>query len=349
MPRCARRPAGLLPTVVLLWLLVLLGGCSRELAYRQFEGATMGTRYHIRYQPTDASQDDAQLRRDVDARLERLVRSLSTYREDSAITAFNNAAPGEVLPIDEDFERVLALSREVHQASRGAFDPTVGALVNLWGFGWPRPTEPLTRLPDAASIEAARGRFDALVQPGPGRLGKTAPLRLDFSAIAKGYGVDLIAQVLRERGIRHYMVEIGGEVATRGQGPSGGAWRIGIETPEPGTSGQILAKLHLGDAALATSGNYRNFFELEGRRFSHIIDPVSGWPVENPPVSVSVLADSVARADAWATAFMVLEEAAAAELAETHGLAVYWVYEQDGQRRTRQSARMQAFLTPPAP
>lgn len=338
-----RLALGLLSTS-LLAALSGVAGCDQRQAYVQIEGATMGTRYHIRLRPPARSFDVAALQAAVDARLDALNASLSTYRADSLITAFNDAPVGQPMPMDRDFEQVLALSRQVHQASGGAFDPTVGALVNLWGFGWPRPEQPLTRLPDPAAISAAKGHFDALEQPGPGQLVKHAPLRLDFSAIAKGYGVDLIADVLRAQGVEHYMVEIGGEVATLGQGPTGGPWRIGIEAPEPGVAGRVLTRLHLSEAALATSGNYRNFFELEGRRFSHVIDPVSGYPVPQPPVSVSVLAPSVALADAWATAFMVLDEARGAELADANQLAVFWVYEDNGQRRTRHSQRMSPLL-----
>lgn len=326
-----------------------LASCSREQPYQQIEGATMGTRYHIRWRPATGAADPAALQAAVDARLEALNASLSTYRPDSLITAFNQAPVGQAMPIDADFQRVLDLARQVHRASDGAFDPTVGGLVNLWGFGWPKPEQPLSRLPDAAAIDAVRGQFDAVEQLAPGQLVKRAPLRLDFSAIAKGYGVDLIADLLRAQGIAHYMVEIGGEVATLGQGPAGGPWRIGIEAPEPGVTGQVMTRVHLNEAALATSGNYRNFFEIEGRRFSHVIDPVSGYPVAQPPVSVSVLAPSVALADAWATAFMVLDEARGLELAELNQLAVYWVYEAAGVRRTRHSSRMQPYLTASPP
>lgn len=325
--------------------LLALVGCARELPFQQLEGATMGTRYHIRFQPPTAAFDSAALQAAVDARLEALNASLSTYRPDSLITAFNQTAPGQVVAIDKDFERMLDLSRQVHEASGGAFDPTVGGLVNLWGFGWPKPEQPLTRLPEPSAIEAAKARFDAVEQPAPGQLVKRAPLRLDFSAIAKGYGVDLIADVVHAQGIAHYMVEIGGEVATRGKGPAG-SWRIGIEEPDPTSTVRVLARLNLSEAALATSGHYRNFFELDGRRFSHIIDPVSGYPVADPPLSVSVLASNVALADAWATAFMVLDESRGLALAEVNQLAVYWVFERDGVRRTQQSSYLQPYLAP---
>ncbi|MFP5466608.1 MAG: FAD:protein FMN transferase [Gammaproteobacteria bacterium] len=338
-----RRALGLLSSVPLAAVLGA-AGCSREQPYQLIEGATMGTRYHIRFRPPRRSFDVAALQAAVDARLEALNASLSTYRPDSLITAFNDAPVDQTVPVDADFERMLELSRQVHRASGGAFDPTVGALVNLWGFGWPKPKEPLTRLPQPAAIEAAKGRFEAVVQPAPGQLRKRAPLRLDFSAIAKGYGVDLIAEVVRSQGIEHFMVEIGGEVATRGLGPTGGPWRIGIEAPDPSVTGRILARVHLREGALATSGNYRNFFELEGRRFSHVIDPVSGYPVAQPPVSVSVIAPNVALADAWATAFMVLDEARGLALAEENQLAVFWVYEDNEGRRTRQSSRMAPYL-----
>lgn len=321
-----------------------LGGCAREQPYQQLEGATMGTRYHVRFRPPTRSFDAAALQQAIDGRLEALNASLSTYRPDSLITAFNEASVGQVVPADADFEHMLALSRQVHRASAGAFDPTVGALVNLWGFGWPKPQTPLTRLPDPAAIEAARARLDSVDQPVSGQILKREPLRLDFSAIAKGYGVDLIADVIRSHGVEHFMAEIGGEVATRGAGPTGGPWRIGIEAPDPVVSGRILARVNLGDGALATSGNYRNFFELEGRRFSHVIDPVTGYPVARPPVSVSVIAPNVALADAWATAFMVLDEERGLAIAEQNQLAVFWVYDDNGGRRTRQSSRMQPYL-----
>jgi len=321
-----------------------LSGCAREQPFQQFEGATMGTRYHVRFRPPVSSFDAAAMQAVVDARLEALNASLSTYRPDSLITAFNEAPVGQVMAIDADFERMLMLSRQIHNASSGAFDPTVGALVNLWGFGWPKPEQPLVQLPEPAAIEAARGRFDAIAQTAPRQLVKHAPVRLDFSAIAKGYGVDLIAEVVRAHGVQHYMTEIGGEVATRGNGPTGGPWRIGIEAPDPVVTGRVLTRVHLTNGAMATSGNYRNFFEVEGRRFSHIIDPVSGYPVTQPPVSVSVVAPSVALADAWATAFMVLDEERGLAAAEENQLAVYWVYQDNAGHRTRQSSRMQPYL-----
>jgi len=338
-----RQALGLLSTVPLAAVLSA-AGCAREQPYQLLEGATMGTRYHIRFRPPSRSFDAAALQAAVDKRLEALNDSLSTYRPDSLITAFNDAPVGQAVPADADFEHMLALSRQVHEDSEGAFDPTVGALVNLWGFGWPKPQEPLTRLPDPAAIEDARGRLDAVERSAPGQLLKREALRLDFSAIAKGYGVDLIAEVIRSHGVEHFMAEIGGEVATRGQGPSGGPWRIGIEAPDLGVSGRILARVNLTEGALATSGNYRNFFELEGRRFSHVIDPLSGYPVAHPPVSVSVIAPNVALADAWATAFMVLDEERAMAIAEENQLAVFWVYHDNGGRRTRQSSRMAPYL-----
>ncbi len=341
-----RRVIGLLSLLPLAPLAGALGlaGCSREQPFQQLEGATMGTRYHIRFKPPVSSFDAAAMQAVVDARLEALNASLSTYRSDSLITAFNEAPVGQVMPIDADFENMLSLSRQVHQASSGAFDPTVGALVNLWGFGWPKPEQPLIRLPEPKAIEAARGRFDAVTQMAPGKLVKHAPVRLDFSAIAKGYGVDLIAGVVRAHGVQHFMTEIGGEVATQGSGPTGGPWRIGIEAPDPVVTGRVLARVHLTNGSLATSGNYRNFFEVEGQRFSHIIDPVSGYPVPQPPVSVSVIAPSVALADAWATAFMVLDEERGLAVAEENQLAVYWVYQDNTGHRTRQSSRMQPYL-----
>lgn len=332
-------------TVVLLLVMAVLSACTRPQPYLALQGRTMGTTYHIRYQGSAATPAPEALQQRVDARLQAINRSMSTYQADSTISAFNQAPPGTQVPIDTDFAQVLALSQQVHQASNGAFDPGVGSLVNLWGFGWPKPTQPLTQPPTPAAIAAARGHFGQLPAPQDGHLHKPAPMRLDFSAIAKGYGVDAVAEVLREQGVQNYMVEIGGEVATRGQGPQGERWRIGIEAPgtAPGEK-TVLLRLHLGEAALATSGNYRNFVEIGGIRYTHIIDPATGYPVREPPLSVSVLAPSAAWADAWATAFMVLDEEQGLALAEKQGLAVYWVYGTADAPRMRHSSKMVSYL-----
>lgn len=341
-----RQALGLL-TGFPLWPLAAplgLSACAGDQPYQQIAGMTMGTRYHIRFKPPSRTFNALALKAAVDARLEQLNASLSTYRPDSLITAFNRAPIDQPMPIDVDFERMLSLSRQVYQASAGAFDPTVWGLVQLWGFGWPRPEHALTRLPSPSAIEAAKGRFEAVDASVPGMLLKKEPLQLDFSAIAKGYGVDLMADILTSHGVSHFMAEIGGEVATRGNGPTDGPWRIGIESPEREASGRILARISMHDGHLATSGDYRNFFELDGRRFSHVINPVSGYPVQNPPVSVSVLASSVALADAWATALMVLDEPLGMAAAESQALGVFWVYDDNGAHRKRINSRMDRYI-----
>lgn len=333
-------PAGLALCVM------LLAGCSPNVDYQRIEGQTMGTRYHISYASLGKATAPAALQAAVDARLEAINRSMSTYRDDSVITAFNRAPVGQPVAIDADFAQVLRLARQVRQDSAGAFDPAVAELVDLWGFGARRSVQQMMSIPDANAIEAARGRsnFDAVTQPEPLTLVKTGAVRLDFSAIAKGYGVDAIAALLREHGVAHYMVEIGGEVAVSGNNPRGGPWRIGIEAPQA-ARGRTLTMLNLHEAAMATSGDYRNYIEIDGQRYAHIIDPRTGYPVRQTPTSVTVLASSVALADAWATAFMVLDPERAQELARQHGLAVYWVVTNpQGELSSRFSPAMQAHL-----
>lgn len=326
-------------------LLLLLGACGQP-AYQRIEGPTMGTRYHITFAPPGRTLAAGQVQAAVVARLEAINHSMSTWRDDSIISTFNRAPVGQPVRIDTDFSEVLELARKVHHDSAGAFDPAVAELVDLWGFGARRQPAQGPVIPDAQAIEAARSlaRFSAVTQTDPLTLVKSAPVRLDFSAIAKGYAVDAVAAQLRELGVTHYMVEIGGEVAVSGRSARGGPWRIGIEAPQP-ARGRTLTVLNLHEAAMATSGDYRNHIEIDGQRYSHIIDPRTGYPVHQPPTSVTVLASSVALADAWATAFMVLDDAQAQALAQQHGLAVYWVLvDPRGELVSRSSPAMQTHL-----
>ncbi len=323
--------------------LFLLLSCSQQAQYQHLSGATMGTRYNISAAlPQGVSK--AAVQQQIDKQLENINHSMSTWRDDSLISQFNQAAVGTSLEVDADFIAVLDISRHVYQASAGAFNPAIGALVDLWGFGPRLSVAQLQSIPSEEAIAEAMQNsvFSSLTNKGL-LLKKNSNIRLDFSAVAKGYGVDVLAKVLRDFGVVHYMVEIGGEIATLGNNPKGKAWRIGIESPE-NVRGQLITAVSVHQAAMATSGDYRNFFDIDGQHYSHTIDPRTGKPISNPLASVTVMADSVALADAWATALTVMGEKQALEVAEALNLAVYLISHKDGEFVSRYSTAMKAYL-----
>lgn len=303
----------------------------------------MGTRYHITANiPKTLTRDVVEQR--FEQTLESINLSMSTWRDDSLISAFNQAEVGAVINVDEDFINVLNLSREVYKASNGAFNPGVGTLIDLWGFGRYLTVDQLQDTPSDEAISQAmsRIRFDRLENRGL-QLIKSTDIHLNFSAVAKGYAVDQLASVLKAAGVEDYMVEIGGEIATSGKSPRGTHWRIGIETPD-NVRGKLLTAIQVEKAAIATSGDYRNFLDINGKRYSHTIDPRTGWPMVNNLASVTVLADSVGLADAWATALNVVGEEEALKLAEQFKLAVYLISRKDGEFVSSYSTAMKPYL-----
>lgn len=312
-------------------------------------GRTMGTAYRIKYRPTPGAPAPAELQAEVDRLLAEINRSMSTYDPDSELSRFNRARTTDWVAISPALHTVLQAALLVGAQSEGAFDVTVGPLVNLWGFG-PEPRN--ARIPAAADLTAARQRVghDTLeLRDAPPALRKTrADVHVDLSAIAKGYGVDRVSELLDARGLAHHLVEIGGEVRARGRNAWGERWRVAVERPlSTGRSlGPVLA---LDGAALATSGGYRNFFTIGGRRYAHIIDPVSGWPVRNRAASVSVVADSCMLADAWATALQVLGPERGMATAERLDLAVLFIVEHEDRFEERASRALQAYREAASP
>lgn len=293
------------------WILICLlapaacGGAKPQ--EHTLAGQTMGTTYHIKV-VADAPTDLTGLQAKVDARLAQINQSMSTYLPDSEISRFNALTSADTpMAISPDFLRVMLVAREVHHLTGGALDGTVQPLVNLWGFG---PDGPLQRIPDDEALTAARERvgFERIDIAVSGHLTKRHPdVTLDLGAIAKGYGVDQVAILLDGMGFDHFLVEIGGEVYAAGQRPDGRPWRVGINRPQPGgPTDAIHAVVRLQNSALATSGDYRQYYEIEGRRFAHIIDPRTGHPVQNDVVSATVIADNCTFADGLATALAVM-------------------------------------------
>ena len=287
-------------------ILIAIGGCSGQREIR-IAGRTMGTTYHVTVIGGYLTSV-AKLKKAIDTRLEAINASMSTYRPESAISRFNRfQETGTAFPVDPDFYRVATLSRVLFDITAGAWDGTVDPLVDLWGFG--RSQRP-ARIPSEVEINAALARvgFDLIDTSRTGALIKRHPrVTLDLASVAKGYGVDAVAELIRRQGFTDFLVEVGGEVYASGVRQDGRQWRIGINRPDAGAPvNQVYKVVALQDRAFATSGDYRIFFELDGQRFSHVIDPRTGRPVTNRVVSVSVTAATCARADGLATALMVM-------------------------------------------
>ncbi|MDP1649902.1 MAG: FAD:protein FMN transferase [Rubrivivax sp.] len=282
------------------------GGIPAAPGGLQFSGQTMGTGYVVKLAAAalSAARIDA-LRADVHDALEGVNRGMSLYRADSELMRFNRHDAGTPLTLSKDLFHVLAAARQVSELSQGAFDVSVAPLVHAWGFGPARRTT----VPAAAQVQARRGtigwqglRLDA----GQGTATKAhTGLQADLGGIAKGHGVDLAALALDAGGVEDYMIEVGGEVRTRGRNAQGRPWQIGIEEPDA-LPQRVRSVVPLSGQSLATSGDYRIYFEQAGRRYSHEIDPRTAAPIAHALASVSVVADSCMRADALATALIVM-------------------------------------------
>lgn len=304
-------------------------GCNRphRLPVLQvITGQTMGTTYSIKLGPTATNAPTlTQTSEEIEAELASVNAQMSTYLTTSELSRFNQQTSGEWFAVSQETAAVVELALQLNKQSDGAFDVTVGPLVNLWGFGpTPRQSQAPSQEDITAALEAV-GSDKLQVRLAPAALRKTHPaLQVDLSAIAKGHGVDRVVDVLERLQFSSYFVEIGGEVRTKGTKPGGQAWQVGIEQPRS-EERSVAEVLSLTDQALATSGNYRNYFEVDGRRFSHTISPMTGWPVEDPIASASVLADNCALADGVATAMMSAGFDTSLALAERNDWAVMLV------------------------
>jgi thiamine biosynthesis lipoprotein len=278
----------------------------------------MGTTYSIRVNPPLTPEAFQRVRRAVETELKSVNRQMSTWQPDSEISRFNRIEAGQALSISNPFAETVKEAIRLCRLSNGAFDPTLEPLINLWGFG-PQKTAALEE-PSADEIAAARARtgIDGIeLQPGPKLLKKNPGLSLSLSAIAKGYGVDAVANLLRLEKLDGFLVEIGGEIYAEGEKTPGIPWKIGIELPKPQQYGRLSGKLSLRNRAVATSGDYHNRRqERTGTFYTHILDPRIGRPVQTPVASVTVLADRCMTADGLATALFVTGPEEGLELIE---------------------------------
>ncbi|WP_186774982.1 FAD:protein FMN transferase [Allorhodopirellula solitaria] len=299
----------------------------------QFRGGTMGTTYSVKVsRPPERADWQSEATLAVDAELRRVNDQMSTYLRSSELSRFNDSGSTDWFDVSVETASVVQFALDVGQRSGGAFDVTVGPLVDRWSFG---PGERNRDVPSAEELEAIGrqiGQSHLSVRLDPPALKKDIPqLRVDLSAIAKGHGVDRVVDVLSRLGAQNVFVEIGGEVRVTGekQTPDGPQpWRVGIQKPDA-MNNEIVAAYRIEDAAMATSGDYRNFFEFEGERYSHTIDPVTLRPVRHNLASVTVVASSCMAADAWATALDVAGPQRAAQLASENDLDTLLITRRD--------------------
>lgn len=322
-------------TIIAISSVLMLSACQQKPDYNNLSGETMGTSYHISYQLPKGA-DEAAIQAAIDKRLQDINDSMSTYQVDSTISKFNQLGKDTPIAIDADFSHVLQASRQVYELSGGAFDPTVMPLIETWGFGSTMTVERLQSPPTALEIAQAKALvdFDSVIQKDDSIYKTKDGVGLDFSAVAKGYGVDVIADVLKNTyQIRNYMVEIGGEVATSGVSAQQQPWQIAIDAPIEGSTvstRQAMAMIRQpinngASMALATSGNYRNSVVFDGKHYSHTIAPTTGEPIVGGAPSVTVAAETVALADAWATALTAMPYEKALATAKEHNIAALFV------------------------
>lgn len=320
--------------IFLLIIFLFLFSCQpSKTKYVKIEGKTMGTTYHITY----SQKGEKNFKAVIDSLLVEFNNSVSTFIPTSTISKTNQEEL--IIPVDEYFSVVFKKAEEVSKKTNGAFDVTVMPLVNAWGFGY---TDTLNM--DSATVDSLRQLVGFTKVKLINQLGKNilmkedARIKLDFSAIAKGRGVDLICALLESKGVENYMVEIGGEVRAKGKNENGEWWRIGIDKPidDPMASNRELkAVLEIQNKSIATSGNYRNFYFKNGKKISHEINPKTGYPATTDMLSVSVIADDCMTADAYATAFMVMGFEKSMEFVKSDtSLSVYFIYAKDSAVKT---------------
>lgn len=310
-----------------LLLLTLSSGCQqgKTTEVLHLSGQTMGTTWSVAMLPNPSGTGTAGLEQRLQERLDQINGLMSTYDPESEISRFNNLASTDWFTLSEETAEVIALSLEVSALTGGAFDISVGPLVELWGFG---ATARNDRIPSAAQVRhalASVGYEKIRLRRQPAAVSKQVPgLRIDLSAVGKGYAVDALAELLMQQGISNFLVEVGGEIKVSGQRGAGAPWRVAIEKPLEDTR-EVDTIFPLTGTAVATSGNYRNFYVENGQRYVHTIDPASGRPVRHKLASVTVLDQTCARADALATALMVLGEEKGRQLCERHHIAAYFL------------------------
>lgn len=330
----------------LVWIVVLVLGTiwilarhNQPIPYQKDNGLIFGTVYNITYQHT------TNLKKEIENELKRFDGSLSPFNDTSTITRINR---GEDIVVDSFFCTVFQRSMEISRETQGAFDITVAPLVNAWGFGFKQGV-----FPDSVYIDSLRQfvGYEKVRLTAENKIVKEDPrIMLDCSAVAKGYAVDIIAKLLHKKGISHFMVDIGGEVVVSGHNPQNALWRIGINKPiddSLAVNQELQTVLNVSGVGIATSGNYRNYYYHEGRKYAHTIDPATGYPALHNLLSATVIARDCMSADAYATACMVMGLEKATDFVESRpDIEAYFIYaDSTGHYQTYMTRGMKRFLT----
>lgn len=309
------------------------------------DGKTMGTFWRVSVIGVDEAKAQA-LRAKVQAQLDADDRLLSTWKNDSALMRFNHAADTRPWPVSEAMADIVTLSLRIGAKTHGAMDITVGPLVNLWGFG---PDKQPVATPDAQAIAAAKARtglqhLQVINQSDRQFLQKDIPdLFVDLSTVGEGYAADHLARLMEQEGISRYLVSVGGALVSRGMNGEGKPWRVAIQKPTD-RENAVQAIVDINGHGISTSGSYRNYYELDGKRISHVIDPQTGQPITHKLVSVTVIAPTALEADGWDTGLMVLGPEKAQQVVREQGLAVYMIVKEGEGFKTWMSPQFRTFL-----
>lgn len=332
---------GLMQRCILLfsWLL-LLAACAPAERVTHFEGRTMGTTWSVSLVASSALEEQ-QLQSDMQAILDKVNGLMSNWNPESEVSRFN-AQPTGCLEVSPETAFVTSVAWELSRLTGGAFDSTLGPLIDLWGFG---PAFTADQIPDSASIEEAMSfvGFEQVLLEDQWLCKSFDPISINLSATAKGYGVDLVADYLEAAGIANYLVEVGGELRLRGHNAEGGAWRVGIERPTESAATLVHSVLAVTDTAVATSGDYRNFFAADGVNYSHILDARTGRPLVQELASVTVLHPRAVWADGWATALLALGLEDGLAIANENNLAVLFIVRRADTFEEHSSSNWQAY------
>jgi len=315
--------ATLISRRALIGMTLALAACKNRTQIIEIMGFSMGTTYNVAVVDHDNRLEQGELKAAIETALADLNRKLSNWDSHSEISMFNVANDTSPTVLSPELAEVMQASVKVSEASEGRFDTTIGPLIELWGFGAPGN---MTK-PDQDAIDAAlavSGHANTIETVNGQMTKRQADAQVYLAGVGKGFGADHIGRVLEGFGVTDYMVEIGGDLYASGRNPDGLPWQIGIETPNPADR-SVMGVVGLSGLGLATSGDYRNYFEVDGQRFSHLIDPTTGYPVAHTSASATVLDENAMLADAWSTAMLILGREKGLEIAAAHDVAVQFI------------------------
>ncbi len=328
-------------------LLIVVTACVPNDKSREeilLQGKTMGTTYHVKAIKGSSSVSEQDLQQQVDEALAGVNKAMSNWDKESEISRFNQSTSTEWTPISRDFSIVMQESLRIHTLTNGYFDVTLAPLIELWGFGTKQDTPPQPSPSDIRNALESVGMSTMLeFETDPPALRKVnTDTTVNLSAIAKGFGIDKVASVLDDNGIDEYLVEIGGDLVTSGNNAKDEPWVVGIEKPDSGAR-TVQHVVRVSGKGMATSGDYRIYKEVDGKRFSHIIDAASGRPVTHKLASVTVIADNAMRSDGLATALLAMGDKRGMALAEREGIAAFFIVREGDHFITRSSSAFRKF------